>query len=397
MTRTKFPAAALITLLVVALATPATADSLDKELQRRDASKSKKAKLAAELDALKAEDGQLETAVRTLDSSVEAQQSTAAAASQAVGAAQAEVNSAEGRLAATEKKMGDLRNQVSAVALRAYVHPGGDTLLDIVRAKDLAEASRRETMLSHIANNDRAVLGELRAAREDQQAQQDNLTRLRDQAEARRKAASERLANLEKSLADQNRLRGALDGRIRSYTAEVDALNAEQANIESLIRSRQTAAPPAQARGGNRSGGSGNSGGNSGGGGGGDSGPRPASASGLVWPASGPVTSGFGMRWGRMHNGIDISAGTGSTIRAAKAGTIISAGSQGGYGLAIIIDHGGGFTTLYAHQSRFAVTGGSVGTGEVIGYVGCTGSCTGPHLHFETRVGGSARNPMNYL
>ncbi|MDQ4132017.1 MAG: hypothetical protein M3179_02170, partial [Actinomycetota bacterium] len=183
MTRTKFPAAALITLLVLALATPATADTLDKELQRRDASKSKKAKLAAELDGLKAEDGQLESAVRTLDASVEAQSSTTAAAKQAVNAAQAEVSSAEARLAATEKKISDLKSQVSAVALRAYVHPGGDTLLDIVRAKDLAEASRRETMLSHIANKDRAVLGELRATREDQQSQQENLSRLRDQAE----------------------------------------------------------------------------------------------------------------------------------------------------------------------------------------------------------------------
>jgi murein DD-endopeptidase MepM/ murein hydrolase activator NlpD len=98
-----------------------------------------------------------------------------------------------------------------------------------------------------------------------------------------------------------------------------------------------------------------------------------------------------------MHTGIDIAAPTGTPIKAAKSGTVISAGDAGGYGLATIIDHGGGFSTLYGHQSRIAVSGGSVSQGQVIGYVGCTGHCTGSHLHFETRVNGSPQNPMNYL
>jgi murein DD-endopeptidase MepM/ murein hydrolase activator NlpD len=99
-----------------------------------------------------------------------------------------------------------------------------------------------------------------------------------------------------------------------------------------------------------------------------------------------------------MHEGIDIGAGTGTPIRAAKAGTVVFAGVMSGYGNVIIVDHGGGFSTLYAHQSRLGASrGADVSQGEVIGYVGSTGHSTGPHLHFETRVNGSPRNPRNYL
>jgi murein DD-endopeptidase MepM/ murein hydrolase activator NlpD len=121
------------------------------------------------------------------------------------------------------------------------------------------------------------------------------------------------------------------------------------------------------------------------------------SASGLVWPVSGPVVSGYGWRWGRMHEGIDIAAGYGTPIRASAAGNVIYAGWMGGYGNLIIIDHGGGLATAYAHQSSFVVGGGSVSQGQTIGYVGCTGHCFGPHLHFEVRANGGAVDPLGYL
>ena len=121
------------------------------------------------------------------------------------------------------------------------------------------------------------------------------------------------------------------------------------------------------------------------------------SASGFIWPVGGPVTSGYGWRWGRMHEGIDIAAGYGSPIVAAASGTVIYAGWMGGYGNLIIIDHGGGVATAYAHQSSFAIGGGPVSQGQTIGYVGCTGHCFGDHLHFEVRVNGSAVDPLGYL
>ena len=122
------------------------------------------------------------------------------------------------------------------------------------------------------------------------------------------------------------------------------------------------------------------------------------SASGLIWPVNGPVTSPFGYRWGRLHAGIDIGVPYGTPIQAAAAGRVVIAGWVGGYGNYTCIDHGGGLATCYAHQSSFAVgVGASVGQGQVIGYVGSTGHSFGPHLHFEVRINGSPVDPLGYL
>ena len=122
------------------------------------------------------------------------------------------------------------------------------------------------------------------------------------------------------------------------------------------------------------------------------------SASGLIWPVNGPVVSPFGYRWGRLHAGIDIAVPYGTPIHAAAAGTVVLAGWVSGYGNYTCIDHGGGMATCYAHQSSYAVSqGASVSQGQVIGYVGCTGHCFGPHLHFEVRINGTPVDPLGYL
>jgi len=126
--------------------------------------------------------------------------------------------------------------------------------------------------------------------------------------------------------------------------------------------------------------------------------PGPPSSSGFIWPVNGPVVSPFGMRWGRMHGGIDIGVGEGTPIHAAAGGRVVYAGWMSGYGNLVAVDHGGGLSTAYAHQSRIGVSlGQSVSQGQVIGYVGCTGHCFGPHLHFEVRVNGSPVDPLGYL
>jgi murein DD-endopeptidase MepM/ murein hydrolase activator NlpD len=126
--------------------------------------------------------------------------------------------------------------------------------------------------------------------------------------------------------------------------------------------------------------------------------PASRSASGFIWPVSGPVTSPFGMRWGRMHTGIDIGVPYGTPIRAAASGQVIYAGWMDGYGNLVFIDHGRGISTGYAHQSSIAVSNGQAVTqGQVIGYVGCTGHCFGPHLHFEVRINGAPVDPLGYL
>jgi murein DD-endopeptidase MepM/ murein hydrolase activator NlpD len=122
------------------------------------------------------------------------------------------------------------------------------------------------------------------------------------------------------------------------------------------------------------------------------------SSSGLIWPVSGPVTSGFGWRWGRMHEGIDIAVPTGTPVSAAASGRVIYAGWMGGYGNLVVIDHGGGLATAYGHNSSVVVgNGGSVSQGQTVAFAGSTGHSTGPHVHFEVRVNGAAVDPLGYL
>ena len=124
----------------------------------------------------------------------------------------------------------------------------------------------------------------------------------------------------------------------------------------------------------------------------------------LLFPVNGTISSPFGMRWHpilneyRMHYGIDIAAPQGTNIKAAEDGIVLFAGWLNGYGLTMIIDHGSGITTLYAHTSALKSSLSEyVLRGEVIGYVGSTGFSTGPHLHFEVRQDGTAKNPQNYF
>jgi len=127
-------------------------------------------------------------------------------------------------------------------------------------------------------------------------------------------------------------------------------------------------------------------------------GPIQGGSSGFIWPVNGPVVSPYVPRWGRIHEGIDIAVPSGTPIRAVKAGNVILAAPTGGYGNYTCVDHGGGLSSCYAHQSSYAASvGDSVGQGEVIGYVGCTGSCFGDHVHFEIRVNGAAVDPLGYL
>ena len=110
---------------------------------------------------------------------------------------------------------------------------------------------------------------------------------------------------------------------------------------------------------------------------------------------NGPISSPFGWRWGRLHKGIDLPLSQGTPVRAAQSGTVVRAGWNGGYGRMVEISHGSGVSTLYAHLSAIGVqVGDQVTIGNTIGRVGSTGASTGPHLHFEIRVNGTAVNPL---
>jgi murein DD-endopeptidase MepM/ murein hydrolase activator NlpD len=369
----------LVLLLVLALVAPAGADTVSGAQRRRQEALLKRARLAAHLNALRASDRQLKNAVRDLDATIVVQQSRAVSARRAAQAANVALARAEVKLKATEREAERRRQQVVDRAIHVYVTPGGGSLAGLSGARNLAETARGKLLLERVTNDDASVLDRLRAVRQDLERQREALVRTREETAARRRLAEARLIALQKAKRDQARLRGALARRIQEYLAEADAVAREEESLARYIREYERTlqgskvVQPIE-----------------------DSG--PASATGLIWPLRGRITSEYGQRWGRPHRGIDIANRSGTPIKAAKAGLVIRVGCGGGYGNCLIIAHGKGLSTLYAHQSRLAVGRGAiVKQGQVIGFVGSTGHSTGPHLHFETRINGSPQNPRRYL
>jgi murein DD-endopeptidase MepM/ murein hydrolase activator NlpD len=198
------------------------------------------------------------------------------------------------------------------------------------------------------------------------------LERLEAQLEELAASIAAKTAAVEQELSRQRSLLASLSEDEEFFENELAGLEKEQARIEQLIAERQST-----------------------------TGTAPGI---LARPLPGPITSSFGYRahpilgLKKLHTGADFSAAAGTPIKAAAAGTVILATYYGGYGNAVVIDHGGGMTTLYAHQRSLAVSvRDEVSAGEVIGYVGSTGLSTGPHLHFEVRIDGKPVDPALYL
>ena len=374
---TKLTARACVAIVILMSALPADAQSSEAARRRRDSLQRERAGIAAQINTLEASDRDLEAAVATLDEEVSRIQGRLRVAEYEARTADAAIADARAKLAVVEEELENLRRAAIDRAVRAYADPRGDEIATVLTSRTLSEAARRQALLRTVTEHGRDVADQLRAAREDRVQAERVAREASTRAASRRDAVRAELARAADARAAQRRLRDALDRRIQEFQAEADALGREAADLAALAAGRSAARA-------SRSGG--------------DATDGRTSGAGLIWPLRGPVTSEYGPRWGRMHEGIDISASSGTPIRAAKAGEVIYVGQQGGYGNITLVDHGGGLVTAYPHQSRFGTREGAVvAQGEVIGFVGCTGSCTGPHLHFETRVNGAAQNPRRYL
>ena len=262
-----------------------------------------------------------------------------------------------------------------------------EILLQVASLNDLIE---QIDYFRQIGNEDRRIVDEIKSGRDAVRVARRETAATKKEveqvtAELAEKTAEQRAAR-DQLVAQQSALVAARDDRqsllasVRDerhkHEEDLGAMQAASASLADQIRSAQVGSSNGSTSGSSGSG---------------------VSSSGLVWPVSGPVVSGFGPRWGRMHEGIDIAVPNGTAVHAAAGGTIIYAGGLGGYGNIVVIDHGNGLATAYAHLSAIWVGGGTVSLGQAIAASGCTGHCLGPHLHFEVRVNGSPVDPLGYL
>ena len=298
----------------------------------------------------------------------------------------AQISDLKQQLAEIRLEVRDTRRLIRERAVELYMAGGAGLSSLVFTTADVSEVELGMEYAGDVIADSEAVINSLEVLRSQEQQHQDAVTArqveteellaglearrgeladYRADVEARRQQVEDELGKAQILLARVNR-------EISEFEGEVSALEKESDQIAAELAARQT---------------------------------RESESPGIIgWPINAAVGSYFGYRvhpiFGtkKLHTGIDLNAGAGTAIKAAEAGTVIMARTWGGYGRAIVIDHGGGLSTLYAHQSSMLVSEGQkVARGDVIGYVGCTGYCTGPHLHFETREWGTPVDPMKYL
>jgi murein DD-endopeptidase MepM/ murein hydrolase activator NlpD len=382
--------AALVALLVAAPAAPA--EELQSKLEDKE----------ARLSDVEERQGVLTTTIsgyrdriERLTAEVAALRTEEDAVRTRLAAKQAELDSAVAELDVAKKHLAVVRARLhrALVALRerlvAMYETGTPDVLSLILQSDgYDELATRTEYLERIHGMDEAVVGRVRDLRNQVR---NTVARLRS-AKNRIESARDAIAAEKDALVSA---RQAVQGRQAKLVATREQREEALAKIDSTAEELHDDVASLQGEIAAQLAGYGSA-------------PLPAgpivpgsSGSGLIWPVNGAVVSGFGMRWGRMHEGIDIAVPAGTPIRAAASGTVIlleGEAESGGYGNFTCLDHGGGLQTCYAHQSAFAVgSGQSVDQGDVIGYVGCTGHCYGDHLHFEVRINGAPTDPLGYL
>jgi len=292
------------------------------------------------------------------------------------------LDEARDRLARLRKELVVAEDALAVRLVELYKADEPDALTVVLQADGFADLLERTEFLQRVSEQDQAIIERVRVLKEAAKKQAELLAELEQRVEdAANEILAQRneLAQSKEDLIDSQGELAAVRNDRRSVLTQVQesriklegdlrALEAEQARVTAQLQEAHGTAPIRE--------GSGQ----------------------LIWPVSGPVVSGFGMRWGRLHAGVDIAVPAGTGIRAADSGQVVLAAWTGGYGNYVCIQHNGSLSTCYAHLSSYAVSSGAaVSQGQVIGSVGCTGHCFGDHLHFETRVNGSPVDPMGYL
>lgn len=367
-------------------------EELERLREQVDEAASEEAGALAELEVTRRARADLDDTIATLDSRIVAAEADLAAAEAASEVAAAHHAAAERQLRASRARLAASEEVLRDQAVSRFMRNGAEsaTLDVLLQVRDVRQLHDVAAFVGAVARSQAEVVERHRALEEgtarleveiesasiEAAGRRDEVSANKQQLEAVHDEQVLALSMVESEEQREEELLAEVRETRADYERRIVDLRAESESISALLRQRQAdQAPPAEGSG------------------------------ALGYPlANAVVTSHFGFRthpiFGtrRLHAGTDFRGATGTPILAADGGTVVFAGPRGGYGNTVIIDHGGSLATLYAHQSRLAVTSGEpVQRGQTIGAVGSTGFSTGPHLHFEVRVGGTPVNPLNYF
>jgi murein DD-endopeptidase MepM/ murein hydrolase activator NlpD len=358
---------------------------------QEDAAADQEADLVARLEVSRSRRAALDARVDSLDGRIRSVQQSLDGAESRLEHLAGELVNVESQLASARTQLADARRQLHERAVAAYTDPTGPKVAELLlHVRSLRELTVGLGYLEAIVHAQAGAVARFDGLRTETEHLRDSVDAKREEARQGRDVVAGQRAELDRArqaeddarqavLAEEATQQGLLadvERRKADYEAQIAVLTQQSDAIAALLRGLQAGEVLT---------------------------PSGHGVLGVPLPGA-PISSGFGLRVHpifhtvRMHTGVDFAAPEGAPILAAADGVVVAAGPYGGYGTATILDHGGSIATLYAHQSAVAVAAGQrVQRGQVIGYVGCTGFCTGPHLHFEVRVAGSPVDPLGYL
>jgi len=291
------------------------------------------------------------------------------------------------RLARLRARLAEAKVALAKRLVEIYKADEPDVVTVVLEADGFAELLERTEFMRRVSAQDSRIIARVRDAKAEATATAERLDRLEKRAEEVAEA-------IEVEVNQVNEVKGQLVDRRERYASArsekaglLASTREDRHELEGHVESleREQSAILARLQGPSSSGS-------------GVAGPVRQGSGSLIWPVNGPVSSGFGMRWGRLHAGIDIPVPVGTGVRAADGGRVAIAGWVGGYGNYICIQHSGALSTCYGHNTSLNVSvGQSVSQGQIIASSGNTGNSTGPHVHFETRVNGNPVDPLGYL
>jgi murein DD-endopeptidase MepM/ murein hydrolase activator NlpD len=372
-------ALAVATVLAVSLAGGSAVgqdlqSELDSKRSKLEVAKQQEGVLTTELQRFNEEIARLEGEVATL-------RNREALVEQQLVETQARLDDAVAQLERLRDRLKRSERILAARLVDIYKSDQPDALTVLLDSDGFDDLVSRYDYLTRVQDQDALIVGRVRDLRNQTHGIVERVRAARDELAAREAELERTRVQLETRQAELDGLRDEKASALASIKDQVHELEGDISGLEDRIQAQLEAAQASTTT----------------------SDPMPAgpiqsAGGGWIWPVDGTLTSPFGYRWGRLHAGIDIAVPEGTPLRAAKSGTVAIAAYTGGYGNYTCVDHGGGISSCFAHQSGFAASAGdSVAQGDVIGYSGNTGNSTGPHLHFEIRVNGQPVDPLGYL